>query len=168
MNYVLLPLEKLHINITFGKTKENQYKGINIPLYYKRENKNVPLYIKVTGCVSPFGIKQNTEMYSNNVRGYSLHLSLENNYAEKAGRQNQEKVCVARLREFKTSFKSLFLVVYLFVFSFQGLQKRTAVKLSQPLPAPHKQKGSKTTRTQRCKPNSGNERCSGKASELQR
>ena len=73
MNYVLLPLEKLDVNnITFGKAKENQYKGINIPLYYKRENKNVPLYIKVKGCVSPFGIKQNTEMHSNKVSGYAV------------------------------------------------------------------------------------------------
>ena len=84
MNYVLVPLEKLDVNkITFGKAKENQYKGINSPLYYKRENKNVPLYIKVKGCVCPFGIKQHTEMYSNKVSGYCLCHSLENNYVEK-------------------------------------------------------------------------------------
>ena len=49
-------------------------------------------------------------------------------------------------------------------FLLQGLQKRTVAKPSQLLPAPHKQK----TRTRRFKPNSGNARCSGKASELQR
>jgi len=84
MNYIVVPLEKLDTNkVTFGKAKENQYKGTNIPLYYKREDKDVPLYVKVKGCVCPFGIKQNTEMYGNKVSGYSLSISLKGNYAKK-------------------------------------------------------------------------------------
>ena len=103
MNYVLLPLEKLDVNnITFGKAKENQYKGINIPLYYKR-GKNVPLYIKVKGCVCPFGIKQNTEMYSNKVSGYCLCHSLENNYVEKV--KELDKFLINEVYENRTSWR---------------------------------------------------------------
>jgi len=46
MNYIVVPLEKLDVHkITFGKAKENQYKRTNIPLYYKREDKDVHIGI---------------------------------------------------------------------------------------------------------------------------
>ena len=42
---------------SLGKVKENRYKGKDVPLYYKFENKPLPLYLKVKGCVVLFGIK---------------------------------------------------------------------------------------------------------------
>jgi len=65
LNYVLIPLEKLDVRkVTFGKVKEDRYKGKDVPLCYKFENKPLPLYLKVKGCVVPFGINQNTELNS--------------------------------------------------------------------------------------------------------
>ena len=55
--------------------------------------------------------------------------------SQKAGRQNQGKVCVARLGEFKSSFTSLFLIVYLCVFSSSGTAKKNCCQAESIAPS---------------------------------
>ena len=95
MNYVLIPLEKLDVRkVTFGKVKEDRYKGKDVPLCYKFENKPLPLYLKVKGCVVPFGIKQNTELNSSKVNGYSLSISLDSKYSKKVAELDSHLISV--------------------------------------------------------------------------
>ena len=55
--------------------------------------------------------------------------------SQKAGRQNQGKVCVARLGEFQSSFTSLFLIVYLFHFSSSGAGKKNCCQAESTAPS---------------------------------
>lgn len=54
---------------------------------------------------------------------------------QKAGRQNQGEVCVARSGEFKNSFLSLFLIVYLFVFWSSGAGKKNCCRAESAAPS---------------------------------
>ena len=63
--------------------------------YYKFENKPLPLYLKVKGCVVPFGIKrQNTELNSSKVNGYSLSISLDSKYSKKVAELDSHLISV--------------------------------------------------------------------------
>ena len=84
------------------KLKKINTKELTFHSFIKGE-KNVPLYIKVKGCVCPFGIKQNTEIYSNKVSGYCLCHSLENNYVEKV--KELDKFLINEVYENRTSWR---------------------------------------------------------------
>ena len=53
-----------------------------------------PYQLKVKGCVVPFGIKQNTELNSSKVNGYSLSISLDSKYSKKVAELDSHLISV--------------------------------------------------------------------------
>lgn len=85
MSYAMVTLQELDVSkITFGKPKQNQYKATNIPIYYQKEDKNIPLYISLKACSAPFGIYPNREFNDGKkINGYGISFSMNETYSEK-------------------------------------------------------------------------------------
>ena len=54
------------------------------------------------GCVVPFGIKQNTELNSSKVNGYSLSISLDSKYSKKVAELDSHLISVIYENRTKT------------------------------------------------------------------
>ena len=66
-----------------------------------------PYQLKVKGCVVPFGIKQNTELNSSKVNGYSLSIGLDSKYSKKVAELDSHLISVIYENRTKTCILSI-------------------------------------------------------------